>query len=606
MICQNFQVDCAVKRLTRLFSQQPETSKKQQHQGESMQTSTFGFNEGEALYRLASIYPTLRDVLLEIIQNALDMNADKIWLTVNKKSRSVSVRDNGDGATQARFEQALHSVGKGIKTGDKMGRFGIGLVSPFGKCIKFSFTSTPKNNNREYLEWTFVCDDIRSRHRIGGIPVKSRSDLQFSKGETRVVSGISQVNWRTEVRMDSYTKDAQINKVTVESLRDGVLDRFSAVMRRNKVVIVATFVEENGDRSQHEIRAKDFTGQKLPEFEHGDPKTGKTVVRLYLARTTEKGSRRGRILIGETNNDFRLDFSTFIRSLPDVCELSEDTLTVLRSGFFEGEILNSRISLNANRKSFELNEALMGFCIAIDTWYQKSGRHHFDDAKDQRQSERYQQLGVRSMRIVEEVLKQDKFAALLSVVQSFKRGSIGKGHVDVKGKSDLHKAVTTQVVKNTPSDEPVGTGENLGSRTPKKENTGHRPYTVAGPHGSTRVAVRSNSLGLQLAHEGMHGSDNLWVLDENFGVIKINVLHPLWVQCEESSDRALMQFQEYIMIQALSLYASKPEWQASAKIVLDTVIEPYAFMLVHGDALAGRKPGRKKADGTQSLVLKKS
>ncbi|MGE5298108.1 MAG: ATP-binding protein [Acidobacteriaceae bacterium] len=562
-----------------------------------MNKSPFGFHEGEALLKLAGYYPRIIDVLFETVQNCIDKAAERIMITVNQKSRTISVRDDGEGVTQAEFERALTSVSSTIKKHDKLGRFGLGLISPLGKCVRFTFTSTPRREPRNYLEWCFVTEDLRAQDKISGIPMRTRPELQFMRGENlqqKTAHGkvLNCVSWRTEVRIESYTPDRQINKVTFDSLREGILERFGTAMRRKKTIVIVTITDEDGSRTSQEIRAKEFEGNRLPEEEYREHDSGKTIFKLFLAKKTAKG-RRGKVLIGEASNDYRLDFATFNRSLPEVCQLSDELVAALKSGFFEGEILNSKVKLHAGRKGFEANDALAGLCSTIEEWFKKHGQDHFKEAQEQRQEERYQMLGVRSMRVIEELLKHPTFEVLLKAIGSFRKGSIGEGHVEHKGKESPITAIS---VTASAGQEAGGEGDSepRTKSEPEIEKIGHHPLTVVGPRGSRRVVVKSNSLGLQLMHDAMQGSDCLWALDDETGLLKINVLHPLWRQCEEHSDKTLMRFQEYLMLQALELKAAPADWSSFARLVLDELNGPYVYMLINADVLAGRVPTRPK------------
>ena len=76
-----------------------------------------------------------------------------------------------------------------------------------------------------------------------------------------------------------------------------------------------------------------------------------------------------------------------------------------------------------------------------------------------------------------------------------------------------------------------------------------------------------------------------------------------------------MRFQEYLMLQALGLQASAPDFSIHARLVLDDINAPFVYMLIHGDSLAGRALGRPKNQGvkvvgrsarTPKLSLKKA
>ena len=70
--------------------------------------------------------------------------------------------DVNDPTTWGTFEQALASVGKGIKAKDKLGKFGLGLISPLNKCERFYFTSALPGR-RKAMKWEFVQNTIRNQ-----------------------------------------------------------------------------------------------------------------------------------------------------------------------------------------------------------------------------------------------------------------------------------------------------------------------------------------------------------------------------------------------------------------------------------------------------------
>lgn len=558
-----------------------------------MSRSPFGFHQGSALLKLASFYPRLLDVLLEEVQNCIDKGARMVQVIINQKTRNIAIRDDGDGVSQHEFEQALTSISKTMKDRKKgkLGRFGLGLISPLGKCERFVFTSTSKRDPRAYLEWTFVTKDLEEQETIRGIPMRARQDLLFRRGDSHNVRGTTTVPWRTEVRIEHYTNDRQINRVSLESLREGILDRFGPSMRRNQVVVTVRLTHESGECSTLDIKAKDFEGVKLPDATIEDRSNkSRTWFKLYLARKTEKG-RRGKVLVGEVDNDFRFDFSTFVRYLGDGFDLADEAVAALKSGVFEGEILNDVVQLHENRKTFLANEALLSFCAAIEEWFELHGKKHFKAAQEEKQEERYQTLGTRSMRVIEEMLKLPAFSGLLKAIDSFKKGSIGPGHAEYAGKTSPDTSIAVRGNTGRSNEGRENTGDSEGRTPPQNDLPKDRPLTVVGPRGVNRTIVRGHSTGLQLAHVAMPGSQSLWVLDEVMGVLKINVLHPLWLQCEEHNDRSLMRFQEYLMLQALGLQAAPQDWAQFARLVFDELNAPYAYMLVHGDALAGRLPG---------------
>lgn len=546
--------------------------------------SGVGVHMGAILLRAASTYPTLLEVIMEQIQNAIDADSKDIWVNINQKSRTISIRDNGNGANQATFEEALSTVGRTIKPQDKLGRFGLGLCSPLGKCEKHTFTSTERTNPNGYIEWTFETPKIADMKEVR-VPLRTRPEMWF--GNVRGRGAVSN-NWRTQVLMENYTTDRFLGKLTMDSLCEGVL-KYNQSMKRKGVVVHITLVDHEGKRKMQDIRAKDFQGLSLEVATIDAPDAGKTEFRLYVAKATAKG-RAGKVWVGESGNDFRIAFGTFLRSLSEVARLSDETTEALTSGFFEGEILNPKVQLHANRRGFELNDALLGFCIAIEEWFQKFGREHYEKLSKARTEERYQDIGIRSMRVLEALSKSPLGQHILKAIDSFKVGTIGEGHFPRRGTlaDKLGIAVTGKPAGNLP-------GEGKSNEPPVSENREHRPFVVHGPQGNERKVVRSGSLGLSLAHEPLPG-DKLWDLDVQTGTITLNIKHPQWVTCAERGDRVLMKFQEYLMINALTLHILPEDWREIAGTQINEATPLYVFTLIHGDVISGRIPNPRQSE----------
>lgn len=147
--------------------------------------SVVRFHEGQALLRIAGIYPTIQTVLLEEVQNALDVGAKKILIDLDYQKRRLTIRDNGRGVNRVEFEAALRSVCLSVKDEGKLGRYGIGLVSPLGKCDSFTFTSCSASESSGFLRWTFNVKAISQQGSDLKIPCEFRPDLTLDEREAR-------------------------------------------------------------------------------------------------------------------------------------------------------------------------------------------------------------------------------------------------------------------------------------------------------------------------------------------------------------------------------------------------------------------------------------
>lgn len=562
-------------------------------QSASNLVSRLAFHEGEAFYRVAMDYPTILDVILEQVQNALDVNAKTIWVVLNRKTRHIAIRDDGNGTSGDDFEESLASVCKTKKERGKLGRFGIGLISPLGKCAFSTFTSTPKGKN-QYVEWTFTTSKIRAQEKNVDIPRRNRPELAFTQVEGGKVSpGIQTVMWRTEVNIHEYSKDKAIARInSIDALKEAILDRFSAVMRENDVLLNLKFVGEGrqgNDEVRESIRAKKFTGRPLPEVVIKEPDAGKVTFRLFLAPKTTKG-QHGMVSVGEADNSFRFPFKDLLRSEAGSI-LSEEVAEAVTSGLFEGEIVAEKVELHVSRKKFEPGDALVGFMAAIETWFEEHGAKHFEVAASETRDERHQQLGLESLRQLEEMFRQPSFAFLRDVIGGFSVGNVGKGHAPrPEGKVMGPMPEPGVTTKGVHEGSGPGEGSSGGERERSEPQPTHEPYVSAGPKGSTRTLVRGDSLGITFSHTTMDGSDRLWELNPKLGILHFNVSHPIWVECDDS-DRKVRQLQETVAVFALMTRAMSETQQVAVRDAFDEALPALLFFYHQSPAFT---VGRRK------------
>ncbi len=541
--------------------------------------SKLRFHHGTALRRIADMYPTLADMLLEEVQNAIDAGATRISISVNQKTGFITISDNGDGATIAKFEKALQSICVSIKDAGKFGRFGIGLISPLGKCKRFRFISSSQEDGGVYREWDFVSDAICKKEVIDSIPYKTRPDLTF-----RQEGKSGGVPWRTMVQIEGFTSERVVAKMSPESLGVDIVDRYGVVMRRNKVTVSIELVDKDGNKHAKEIRATQWSGAELPEVLIHDSDAGATKFRLYHARRTAMG-RKGKVLVGESNDDFRIDFRTFAAGAGDL--LPKEVVDILTSGIFEGEILTSKAKIHVTRRSFNTDISLVGFCSAIEQWYKGTGKNLYKMIASERRDERNQALGLRSLMVLEGLFRNPENDFLRELFKRIQVGSIGAGHTPIAKKKviGLEKDNSLSTQGQGKKDGKGGSG---GGGASEKEKDDHHPITVTGPSGRQRKAVRSNSLGLRISHDQIKGSDALWTFDKETGTLFFNTLHPAWARCE-GSDGDLMRLQEAVAIQALVLQTMPEDMMVQAELYQAQLVWPTVFLIKEADKLAGRR-----------------
>lgn len=564
------------------------------------ETVRIGFHMGNALLTVAETYHTLMATMLEMVQNPIDANATWIRVTVNQKTRNIIIHDNGDGVSKQDFNKALEEICASKKPKGKYGRFGKGIVSPFGKCERYTVTSLDRPHSRGFLEWTFDTKELMSKVKAEDmvIPVTAREDLCTDVLKPR--HGETAVNWRTQIRIKNYSRDRVISKINLDELDRQIARRYGKELRKRQIDITLTVVDEKGRESSRRVRANTYNGYPLEEFALANDAGGQTTFRMYYVGSGGRG-----VDLGEQDDPFRFEWERFEKAHRHL--LPADIRSALWK--FEGEILSSRAKLHPDREQFEEDDALVGLCSAIAQWHKEVGQPYLDDLKEEGKEQLYKETWLETLRNFETMLRNPEFAALNDIIGSFRRGTIGEGHVmlppsriagiqDVattsidggggRNKDDAINGVTRPPQPPKGGDE----DEETGGKKPHKK---HRPFTASGDGRQRRTVVINDSLGLQILCEPAVDSDKLYGLDMRNGILRINTRHRQWVQCEDmGSTEMLMKFERIILIEALTLAASNPHWREVQELYAEDVRKAHIFTLIQEAKNLPPAPAKKQ------------
>lgn len=559
-------------------------------------SSEIDFHKGEVLYKLSNTYRSLPLTLIEGAQNAIDAGADRVMLCIDLKRRTVIMVDNGEGTTKAKFDKALASVGKGVKSADKLGRFGLGLISPLNKCTRFHFISAYPGR-RKAMRWTFVQAEIRGQHATLNVPyaeIDSVPELpmRFKEYATEDFD----VLWRTRVEMIGVTRDKVISLVDLDELEQQIRTKLGPAMRTNKVSIRVVLIDDNDKRLSKDITPTTYSGEPLEAVSYTSNEAGLVEFQLFRA-AKHSGKRTGQISIMARGDNYPITWAEFMKQARgrNVADIFGDSFKVLGSGYFEGIITCENIELHPERTKFEYNDALEGLYWVIDQWYSEVGQGHYQLEEEQSQEARYQETAIKVADRLRELLgHQDHsrlWSGLLSVVQF---GRLGEGHLD-PGVRGSHPADDTTTIRS-------GQGGAGGTKTPRGNSDGgsprthkpkHRPGDVPvgaqGPSGNRRRVVKGDSKGLWFGFEQMPGNTNLWEFDRVLGVLTTNTRHPVWVRLDETNGKHLQknarwiqQLLEWLAFEVLHLLVQYPEAEEfeQNRSLIDDKVKNYVEMFI--------------------------
>ncbi|MDQ5952882.1 MAG: hypothetical protein QG551_110 [Patescibacteria group bacterium] len=541
---------------------------------------------GQALLRTARIYPTLLRAIVEMVQNAVDKDvlAKRIEVIIDRVKREIIVRDDGDGTTEKKFEDALATVGTPSRKGDDaLGKFGIGLIAPLGKCKKFTFTSRPKpgkgvRKDARYHSWTFECDKI----------VAQRDHVSVPHCECLSLSGGQNPWWSSEMRLEETVTDAAVADFELSELILHIVTTIGRRLRRQKTKLSIMLVDKDGSTTKEdEVKVADFSGDPLSVYTVQTENAGMITFRLF-SRKNQRG--HAQILFGRTDRDERIT----VKALQFNRLIGHDNpaFPILRSGFLEGEILADNLELKPDRDAFLETGALLDLGVALEEWTKTVGKDLMEQVKEDNSGERRQRLGMQTMAVIEALLSQPEFAGIRKVIDTVAIGNIGQGHVNGRVMKDPEP-----VVGKTLSGSKPASGSTNGGTNPKRSDEpttklAHEPKVVLGPKGGQRRFVRGHSTGLIFGHDMLEESLRPYEFDSRTGTLIFNTRHPAWVLVDGTgSDSAILEYQERVAVMALTEATLPAGVRESAHLIADPAISAFARLLVDG-----RKARRKAKD----------
>ena len=336
---------------------------------------------GKTLKILAGNYNSIMKVGYELIQNALDANATKIWLVIDLKTSEITCSDNGDGMTPDFFNSILQSISSSWKSdaSDMLGKFGIGLWAAVDKCKSFSVTTTSSDKPRGYHRWLFDANAILSSSRTPQIPYGKCTGMQYGERPSHK-HDTSTVPWRTQYHFQGITQDRIVSRLDINDFVDEVQSVFGLKMHSETEVNVRV-VYPDGKNEAAVIRAKVYAGTRIPEYNTtiriDSNRALSARFEMYLSQSL-KGKYQGKIHIRDRSKPFRVKMSSLLKS--GVSEwLSAEVVEVLKSGVFEGDIIPSCIDLKEDRNVFVYNEDWHAFCLALEKWYSDVAKVIYQD-----------------------------------------------------------------------------------------------------------------------------------------------------------------------------------------------------------------------------------
>jgi hypothetical protein len=540
-------------------------------------TARVSFHAGNVVNRaVASTYPTLLAVVLELIQNALDAfegvrksDKNKVEVVIDVKQGFITSADNGNGCSRRTFREVVKKIGESIKSRGQMGEFGFGLFSPIGKCGEYTFTSIARDDKRRlgqrgvdgYLLYDFT-PLIKSEEAELEIPEYNQD--RFDREPPW---------WNTFTRMKRVDR-RKLRQLRLADIVSEASTKFAHALEKRGVIPRIVYVNEEGQTQTALVEPQPFKGRKLPEVTLKGESCGRVRLQLFISEATGNP-----LFVRVDGGDYRVSWKDFSR-LDAVKAMRDEVVETLSAGYLGGEIIVQNAEYTADRHGLVEDDRLYDLLTIVDDWTWHQGRDLVDGVRASKEADRRTVIGRRALRLLRKLRDQNpQFAALCA---AFRNALISPGHTGVGKLGEEGTGVGTR--------KPPGEGKRPsggGTRGLRGENAGQEHDVTEGNGGGKQAA--KDQIGIRLSYEEDFGASRRhFNLDLTRGVVAINTSSTdygaVW-----DSDKVTKQEQYVLTILMLCIsVASLPEDARPAAIdYAETFFSMKVMEILQGESMMG-------------------
>lgn len=542
--------------------------------------SEVSFNPGNTIVLFANQYPGMVRTLMEMIQNSIDAGAKRIFIGVDQMTRLAVIADNGRGADRQDMDNAFRNVAESQKDRTKIGKFGIGMFSPWTKCQRYTIASWKRGRDTTPTIWHLSPEEFKQDPRIPSELLDSMPTVSqpfTEQAEAFISTAAQKTEYRTIVTMYDITDDKIVSQVDLSELEYLVQSQLGTHLQQKGVSCRIVLRDEKGRLEQLDIKPYEFKGEYLGTFEEYDDYAGRVEITIYRARF---GGKRGVFGVSEMppKATFPVPWakvSQHVKQLDKGYWADSEVVQAFDSRYFEGLITVENLELNEGRDGFHGNDALKGLMVALDSWYHKHGHPLYHQEHDKKIDERYADISAQAMAAVQDrILKNPAYQFLTDRIRDVVHiGSVGRGQGEPEEPLGKEPTPSTRVKsegEGRPKDPPTQ-GEG-----PERSND--MPSLVMG-RGRRRTKVKDDSVGLSIAVVDLDNPYALWETDYSTGRITFNSSHPLWAELDGSLARQKRSAKHDEQIKKLQIWVIAKEL-----LMLEFANDPAKLQLLRDQA----------------------
>jgi hypothetical protein len=397
-----------------------------------------GFHYGNVIKLLADNYGHGCLVVREAVQNALDEQAQNIYVNVDFLAENIRVYDDGGGVGPEKIRQKFEGLGFSLKSVDPkdgmVGQKGIGNLAGLAVSREWQLVTRDKAiRNSPFIVYTFYGTELEKKEgvevyqeelpgrSINGAPFKSTTVLRLNNVDATIL------------------KQVRDKEMLGRILREA----FNHQLKTRNVNLKVRYRTKNGQTSEFLIKPVAYRGTALDPVE---VETEYGPVTFYFFHSAHPVAKPVVIIQHQGANSLPISNFFKLNILPREIQDS------FEKGYFEGEIRVGFCEQNADRYAFRANHELQVFVTAVTSFAEDVLQPMVQQLEDE-------DRGMKLRRVAESVVRQ---------MRSFLARTSARLPVDLKA---IRTKYSQDIGDNEEGSASTNTSETKGTAT-RSINTG--------------------------------------------------------------------------------------------------------------------------------------
>jgi len=493
-----------------------------------------GVHVGRALLAFADLYSSIPEVIRELVQNSLDEKAKRIYIVIDPKRKRLLCYDDGEGASKEEIEKKFALMAKSLKTEDKRGERGIGLVSPLGIAEVMEMITSPGGHGEQYfkirLERQKLKEEENPQLLFGRGEIPRHKNRRFT---TLVVARQLQIK---EKYLQRYIEEA------IELLQE----TFGEALKETKIWI-----------NEKEVPFREFPG-KIIFKERIYESDGKVIEAEIWA--TLRPEKPGILL------NYKGKYDLPLKKIKELKNLE------INSGYFHGRIKINFGEIAPRRNDLVKDEDRELVLEVIEKFNKEFIAPYLREQIIETQK------NEKVLRILNGALKEIESRIKIEDLPTAFKGAVSKSHFKAKKKpvKGLENGIKRLLEKKKAEKKMEEEKRRAEKKLPPLHHQKNRQ------HGGVKGGERKNRLkgekGIVIYPHPMERDRRRAFLES--GVVHINTAHPKWVEISDKNEIEAIKYTTNLIASVLIVERLKEEnaWRQDHKIAAKAFEEFFTIL----------------------------